>query len=194
MKTQILSLRIPNWKWNWRQDLLKHTHFFWHVFQGLSSNVTSSQSLQTKHLTVFQMLKPSLCIFLHSPLFHLYEDLSTFSQIPGMISVEITLMYSILCILLNCSFGIHDISYKGCLPMKCWGKLHNEELYNFYSSPYIKVIKSRRKKWLGQSNILKKWIGQSNVYKISVRKPQEKKILGRPSQEDNIKTEQRNRL
>jgi hypothetical protein len=31
-----------------------------------------------------------------------------------------------------------------------WGKLHNEELYNLYSSPsIIRMIKSRRVSWAG---------------------------------------------
>jgi hypothetical protein len=31
-----------------------------------------------------------------------------------------------------------------------WRKLHNEELHNLYSSPYvIRMIKSRRMRWLG---------------------------------------------
>jgi hypothetical protein len=31
-----------------------------------------------------------------------------------------------------------------------WGKLHNEEVHNLYSSPsIIRVIKSRRMRWVG---------------------------------------------
>jgi hypothetical protein len=31
-----------------------------------------------------------------------------------------------------------------------WGKLHNEELHNLYSSPsIIRIIKSRRMRWAG---------------------------------------------
>jgi hypothetical protein len=31
-----------------------------------------------------------------------------------------------------------------------WSKLHNEELHNLYSSPYIiRQVKSRRMKWAG---------------------------------------------
>jgi len=31
-----------------------------------------------------------------------------------------------------------------------WKRLHNEELYNLYTSPFIiRVIKSRRMKWTG---------------------------------------------
>jgi hypothetical protein len=33
-----------------------------------------------------------------------------------------------------------------------WRKLHNEELHNMYSSPsIIRMIKSRRKRWAGQT-------------------------------------------
>jgi hypothetical protein len=28
--------------------------------------------------------------------------------------------------------------------IKCWRKMHNEENHNLYSSPYIRMIKSRR--------------------------------------------------
>jgi len=47
-----------------------------------------------------------------------------------------------------------------------WGKLHNEELNDLYSSPnIIRIIKSRRKRWAGHVA----YMGESKgVYRILV--------------------------
>jgi hypothetical protein len=61
-----------------------------------------------------------------------------------------------------------------------WGKLHNEELHNLYSSPsIIRMIKSRRMRWAGQVTRM----GETrNAYSILVRKPKGKRPLGRPNE------------
>ncbi|KAJ4446624.1 hypothetical protein ANN_13321 [Periplaneta americana] len=72
-----------------------------------------------------------------------------------------------------------------------WRKLHNTELYAFYSSPdIIRNIKSRRLRWA--------WhvarIGEStNAYRVLVGRPEGKRPLGRPRHrwEDNIKMDLR---
>jgi hypothetical protein len=48
---------------------------------------------------------------------------------------------------------------------------HNEELYNFYSSPnIIRVIKSRRMRWVGHVE----WMGEMrNAYKVLAGKPEQ---------------------
>ena len=65
-----------------------------------------------------------------------------------------------------------------------WKKLH-EELNDLYSSPNSgRVIKSRRKRWVGHvARIMR------GVYGVLVRRPEEKRLLGRPRHrwEDNIK-------
>jgi hypothetical protein len=50
--------------------------------------------------------------------------------------------------------------------VKDWRKLHNEELHNLYSSPsIIRMIKSRRMRWMGHVACL----GENrNVYRILV--------------------------
>jgi hypothetical protein len=50
-----------------------------------------------------------------------------------------------------------------------WGKLHNEELHNLFSSPsIIRMIKSRRTRWEG--HVAR--IGEKlNAYRILVGKP-----------------------
>jgi len=64
-----------------------------------------------------------------------------------------------------------------------WRKLHNEKLYDLYSSPNIvRVIKSSRMR-------LARMVERSGVYRILVRKPEGKRLIGRPRRgwEDNIK-------
>jgi hypothetical protein len=60
-----------------------------------------------------------------------------------------------------------------------WRTLHNEELYNLYSSPSIiirRMIKSRRMRWVG--HVAR--IGEKrNAYRILVGKPERKRYLGR---------------
>jgi hypothetical protein len=67
-----------------------------------------------------------------------------------------------------------------------WRKLHNEELYNLYSSPTIlRMIKSRRMRWAG--HVARMWEAR-NAYRILVGKPE-----GRPRRRrvDNIKMDLR---
>jgi hypothetical protein len=55
-----------------------------------------------------------------------------------------------------------------------WRKLHNEEFHNLYCSPtVIRMIKSRRMRWVGQ--VARMWV-KSNAYRIFVGK----RPLGRP--------------
>ena len=68
-----------------------------------------------------------------------------------------------------------------------WRKLHNEELYDLYSSPNIvRVIKSRKMRWTGHVARMEERRG---VYRVLVGKPEGKRPLGRPRRrwEDNIK-------
>ena len=68
-----------------------------------------------------------------------------------------------------------------------WRKLHNEKLYDLYSSSnHFRVIKSRRIRWA--EHVAR--VGERRgVYRILVGKPEGKRQLGRRSQrwEDNIK-------
>jgi hypothetical protein len=59
-----------------------------------------------------------------------------------------------------------------------WGKLHNKELHDLYSSPsIIRIIKSRRMRWAGYVAR----IGEKrNTHRLLVGKPEEKRPLGRP--------------
>jgi hypothetical protein len=69
-----------------------------------------------------------------------------------------------------------------------WRKLHNEELNDLYSSSNIvRVIKSRRMRWVGQ---VARMGERRGVYRGLVRKPEGKIPFGRPRRrwEDNIKT------
>ena len=68
-----------------------------------------------------------------------------------------------------------------------WKKLHNDELNDLYCSPNIvRVIKSRRMRWVGHVACKGERRG---VYRIFVEKPEGKRPLGRPRRrwEDNIK-------
>jgi hypothetical protein len=59
-----------------------------------------------------------------------------------------------------------------------WRRLHNEELYNLYFSPnIIRVIKSRRMKWVGHVARIRYRRG---VYRVLVRRPEGKRPFGRP--------------
>jgi hypothetical protein len=59
-----------------------------------------------------------------------------------------------------------------------WRKLHNEELYNLYSSPdIIRQVKSRRMRWAGH---VARMVEKRKVYEVLVGKPEGKKPLGRP--------------
>jgi len=59
-----------------------------------------------------------------------------------------------------------------------WRRMHNEELYNLYSSPNIvRVINSRRMRWAGHVA----HIGEERVvYGVLVGKPEGRRPLGRP--------------
>jgi hypothetical protein len=68
-----------------------------------------------------------------------------------------------------------------------WGKLHNGELHNLYSSPdIIRKIKSRRMGWA--EHVARMGEGR-NMYRILVGKPEGKRPLERPRRrwEDGIK-------
>jgi hypothetical protein len=72
-----------------------------------------------------------------------------------------------------------------------WRKLHNNELYNLYSSPNIvRTIKSRRLRWAGHVADMGEGRG---VYRILVGKSEGKRPLERPRHrwEDNIKLDLR---
>jgi hypothetical protein len=59
-----------------------------------------------------------------------------------------------------------------------WSKLHNEELHNLYSFPYIvRQVKSRRMRWAGH---VARMGEERKVYKVLVVKPEGKRPLGRP--------------
>ena len=59
-----------------------------------------------------------------------------------------------------------------------WRKLHNEELNDLYSSPNIvRVIKSRRMRWVGHVAGME---GGRGVHKVLVGKPEGKRLLGKP--------------
>jgi hypothetical protein len=71
------------------------------------------------------------------------------------------------------------------------GKLHKDELHSLYSSPSIvRVIKSKRKRWMGHVTSMGEGRG---VYRVLVGRPKGKRPLGRPRHrwEDNIKMDLR---
>jgi hypothetical protein len=68
-----------------------------------------------------------------------------------------------------------------------WRRLHNKEFYALYSSPnIIRVIKSRRLRWVGH---VARMGERTGAYRALVRKPEGRRPLGRPRRrwEDNIK-------
>jgi hypothetical protein len=70
-----------------------------------------------------------------------------------------------------------------------WRRLHNEELYDLYSSPNImRVIKSRRLRWAGHVTHIKE---RRAAYRVLVGRPEGKRPLERPRRrwEDNIKVD-----
>jgi hypothetical protein len=73
--------------------------------------------------------------------------------------------------------------------IRCWRKLHNEELHNLYSSPnIIRMIKSRKLKFAQHLACMRKNI---NAYRVSVGMSEERIPLGRYRSrwENNIKTD-----
>ena len=66
-----------------------------------------------------------------------------------------------------------------------WRRLHNE-LNDLYSSPNVRVIKSRRMRWAGH---VERMGGERGVYRVLVGKPEGKRPLGRPRRiwVDNIR-------
>jgi hypothetical protein len=60
-----------------------------------------------------------------------------------------------------------------------WRRLHNKELYAVYSSPnIIRVIKSRRLRWVGHVACMGE---MRNAYRVLVEKPEGRRPLGRRS-------------
>jgi hypothetical protein len=60
-----------------------------------------------------------------------------------------------------------------------WRKLHNEELRDFHSSSsIIKIIKSRRMRWVGH---VARMGEKRDAYRLLVGKPEGKRPLGRPT-------------
>ena len=59
-----------------------------------------------------------------------------------------------------------------------WRRLHNEELNDLYSSPnFVRVIKSRRIRWVGH---VARMGEERKVYRVLVGKPEGKRPLERP--------------
>ena len=69
-----------------------------------------------------------------------------------------------------------------------WRRLHNEELYDLYSSPNIRVIKYRMR-WAGH---VARMEDRRDAYRVLVGRPEEKGLLGihRRGWEDNTKVDQ----
>jgi hypothetical protein len=69
-----------------------------------------------------------------------------------------------------------------------WRRLYNEELNDLYSSPNIRVIKSRRMRWEGHVACMGQGRGS---YRILLGRPEGRRPLGRPRRrwEDNIKVD-----
>ena len=68
-----------------------------------------------------------------------------------------------------------------------WRKLHNEEVNDLYCSPkMVRVIKSRRMRWVGH---VARMGERRGVYRVLVGKSEGKRPLGRPRRRwrDNIK-------
>jgi hypothetical protein len=66
-------------------------------------------------------------------------------------------------------------------------RLHNEELYNLYSSANIvRVVKSIRMRWVGH---VARMGEERDVYRVLVGKSEGKRQLGRPKRrwDDNIR-------
>jgi len=59
-----------------------------------------------------------------------------------------------------------------------WGRMHNGELNDLYSSPNIvRVIKSRRMRWAGH---VARMGEERGVYRVLIGKPEGSRPLGRP--------------
>ena len=68
-----------------------------------------------------------------------------------------------------------------------WRRLHNEDVYDVYSSPNNRVNEKKRMSWAGHVARMKY---RRYAYRVFVRRPEEKSLLGRTSRrcEDNIQT------
>jgi hypothetical protein len=65
-----------------------------------------------------------------------------------------------------------------------WRRLHNEELRDLYSSQnIIRVIKSRRMRWVGH---IARMGEKRSVYRILVGRPEGRRPLGKPSVDGRI--------
>jgi hypothetical protein len=58
-----------------------------------------------------------------------------------------------------------------------WRKLHNEELHDLYSTNIVRVLKSRRMRWVSH---VARMGERRGVYRILVGKPEGNRPLGRP--------------
>jgi len=64
-----------------------------------------------------------------------------------------------------------------------WRKLHNEELNDLYSSPNIRLIKSRMMKWVDH---VARTGNRRGVYSHLVGKPEARRPLGNPGVDGTI--------